>query len=296
MERREFWLCVLCLLLLAQLVSWFYAGPNASLCLIEPEHYEQAAADDNQNYCPTFFAGAFLLSKRGFEWIKRDDNDKAVVAGFTIVLAISTIGLWLATNKLWEAGEKQFGLLSEGAISQAADTHAAIKESARAATAMESVASTIQSNATNQLRAYISVLAGTIIEQTDEVNFEFQPHFFNAGFTPAYDVIVYAKAEVLPFPLPSDFDFSVPENAEASVSVLGFQQHTFTAAGLSRKLSADEIAEIKRPNANRRIYNYGHVTYRDLFGNPRRTNFCFYTIWGSVSPVSMTTRRHNDAD
>jgi hypothetical protein len=50
---------------------------------------------------------SLLLYQRGFEWIKHDDNDKAVVAAFTIVLALSTIGLWLATNKLWEAGERQ---------------------------------------------------------------------------------------------------------------------------------------------------------------------------------------------
>jgi hypothetical protein len=41
-------------------------------------------------------------------------------------LAISTIGLWLATNKLWVAGEKQFGLLSESSTSQSRDMQASI--------------------------------------------------------------------------------------------------------------------------------------------------------------------------
>jgi hypothetical protein len=105
MERREFWFGILCFLLFAQFISWLYAGPDSPLCLIEPEHYEQISDDNDQNYCPTFFAGSLLLVERGFEWIKRDDNDKAVVGAFTVVLAISTIGLWLATIGLYQAGE-----------------------------------------------------------------------------------------------------------------------------------------------------------------------------------------------
>jgi len=43
------------------------------------------------------------------------DHDKSFVAAFTVILALSTIGLWLATNRLWEAGEKQIRVAAAAA-------------------------------------------------------------------------------------------------------------------------------------------------------------------------------------
>jgi hypothetical protein len=120
MERRVFFLCLLSFLMFAEGVSWFTAG-GLGPCLIE-----QAAHNNEHEDCPTFFAGSLLAFERGFDWIKRDDNDKAVVAGFTIVLAISTIGLWLATNNLWEAGERQLELLAKTSAAQTRDMEASI--------------------------------------------------------------------------------------------------------------------------------------------------------------------------
>jgi hypothetical protein len=112
MERRVFFLCLLSFLMLAEGVSWFTAG-GLGPCLIESERGQQPSKDLEPADCPTFFAGSLLSFERGYEWIKRDDNDKAVVATFTAVLAMSTIGLWLATNKLWRAGERQFGFTQQ---------------------------------------------------------------------------------------------------------------------------------------------------------------------------------------
>ena len=117
MEKRSGFLCLLCFLLFAEGLSWWTAdglGP----CLIQPEHSEQAADDDQKQDCPTFFAGSLLIGERGFEWIKSNDNDKGVVAGFTIVLAISTIGLWLATIDLYRAGERQIEFLRQSSAQQ----------------------------------------------------------------------------------------------------------------------------------------------------------------------------------
>lgn len=38
-----------------------------------------------------------------------------MIAAFTVVLAISTIGLWVATKRLWEAGEVQIRIASRTA-------------------------------------------------------------------------------------------------------------------------------------------------------------------------------------
>ena len=45
-------------------------------------------------------------------------HGEAVIAAFTIVLALSTIGLWRATRKLYEAGEQQIAAV--GDIAEAA--------------------------------------------------------------------------------------------------------------------------------------------------------------------------------
>lgn len=120
----------------AEGLSWFTAG-GLGPCLIEPEHSQQAADDNGHKDCPTFFAGMLLSFERGFEWIKRDDNDKAVVAGFTIVLAISTIGLWFATNRLWAAGERQLTLLGETSAAQSRDMQASIAAAQQSANAAQ---------------------------------------------------------------------------------------------------------------------------------------------------------------
>src|SRR5262245_61776338 len=59
----------------------------------------------------------WLPYSNGAEFVKTDDNEKVIVASFTAVLALSTIGLWLATvslqrttNSLDMAGERQLDL------------------------------------------------------------------------------------------------------------------------------------------------------------------------------------------
>ena len=84
---------------------------DLSLCLIQPEHGEQATDHDGNKYCPAFHVGIIAALDAIDGFLER--HDKSVVGGFTIVLAISTIGLWLATNKLWAAGEKQFSFTQQ---------------------------------------------------------------------------------------------------------------------------------------------------------------------------------------
>jgi hypothetical protein len=57
------------------------------------------------------------------------------VALFTLVLAISTIGLWVATVFLYRAGEKQFQHARRSAASQSRDMQASIAEAKKSADA-----------------------------------------------------------------------------------------------------------------------------------------------------------------
>jgi hypothetical protein len=104
MRKREWALLLIVYLALTELLS-LHPVPDLSLCLMQSESAEPSANDDDEKYCPAFHAGvvAALEAIDGM----LESHDKSVVAGFTVVLALSTIGLWLATRKLWEAGEKQ---------------------------------------------------------------------------------------------------------------------------------------------------------------------------------------------
>jgi hypothetical protein len=56
-----------------------------------------------------------------------DDHNGAFTALFTIVLSISTIGLWTATNKLYDAGERQLKLIEVNAAEQSRTTQESLK-------------------------------------------------------------------------------------------------------------------------------------------------------------------------
>jgi hypothetical protein len=123
MLKRDWAIIVLVYLAVAEFLS-LAPLPDLSLCLVQPKDSEQHSNSDNKKYCPAFHTGAALVFESADAFLER--HDKSVVGFFTIVLAISTIGLWLATNKLWVAGEKQFGLLSESSTSQSRDMQASI--------------------------------------------------------------------------------------------------------------------------------------------------------------------------
>lgn len=123
MIKREWFIVIFAYLAFAEVLSWAPVN-DLSFCLIQPEHGGQTSNHDHQKYCPAFHTGvvAALDALDGFF----ERHDKAVVAGFTVVLAISTIGLWLATNRLWEAGENQRDLLERTSKEQARDMQASI--------------------------------------------------------------------------------------------------------------------------------------------------------------------------
>jgi hypothetical protein len=262
MERRVFFLFLLSFLLFAEGSSWMMAG-GLGPCLIEPEHRQQAANDNEHEDCPTFFAGTLLGFERGFEWVKSDDNDKAVVAGFTIVLAVSTIGLWLATNKLWRAGETQRNL--------AEDT------------------------AERQLRAYVSIESGGNGRQRRGGRFEFKPVITNNGLTPAEDVQILSRVGLVAPIIPSTFDYALLPAPNPSVSTIGPRQSRVHNVIYHRILT---IAERRRVVKGELAFHiYGTVSYTDVFKRRRLTNFSMVVFLPkrSLSAFWSYTEHHNDA-
>jgi hypothetical protein len=130
MLKRNWVLIALIYVAFAEVLSWAPV-PDLSLCLIKPEHSEQSSDHDGKKYCAALHSGAAFAFEAVDSFLER--HDKSVVGGFTVVLAISTIGLWLATNKLWLAGERQLELLSKTASDQSKDMQASIKAANKSA-------------------------------------------------------------------------------------------------------------------------------------------------------------------
>jgi hypothetical protein len=129
------------------------------------------------------------------------------------------------------------------------------------------------------------------------LRFEIRPVIKNTGQTPAHDVVMYARAVILPTALPPNFDFRAPADLSGgSVMMLGPNQDRFTSAILPRRLSFAELRGIFTAQTVR-LYVYGTVTYRDAFKRRRWTNFCYSIVWlPRRGNMWHATTRHNDAN
>jgi hypothetical protein len=149
-----------------------------------------------------------------------------------------------------------------------------------------------------QLRAYISVTVGGALFQEGPKNlkFEARPQIINTGRTPAHHVRSIIRAAILPFPLPPDFEFPLPEEFSGG-AVLGPQQ-TFILHGIVDDFVAEEEVEAIKPGTNGRALSaWGTVSYQDVFGTSHHTNFAQSLIWlpnGNIYGYYSTN--HNDAD
>src|SRR5258708_756447 len=58
------------------------------------------------------------------------------------------------------------------------------------------------------MRSYlcVNICTGVYQERAKDLRFEAKPMLLNTGYTPAHNVTYKAKADILPFPLPKDFN------------------------------------------------------------------------------------------
>ena len=120
----------------------------------------QAAGDGEAPGCtPHQFVPFVVLEGAQF----LDKIGGAITALATIAIAIFTFTLKRATDKLWDAGERQLNLLAETSAAQSRDMQASIRaatDSANAAVTSNQIAVT---NAERQLRAYVTVQEVNIV-------------------------------------------------------------------------------------------------------------------------------------
>jgi hypothetical protein len=216
---------------------------------------------------------------------------------FTFVLAVSTIGLWRSTRRLWR-----------GAEAQARDFKQSIAEAERAATAMEGVSKAMGENvkhvaatvATNkqiadrqkrlgelQLRAYVSVLIGGCRYQDRSANLRFDtsPVLLNTGHTAALNLKYRIAAAILPIPVPQRFRFPLPKEVEGS-SLLAPQQNATITAVVSDFVDDQYVEQIKRADRFA-LYTWGLITYEDVFRRLHRVTFAQQLYWTPSGPITQ---------
>jgi hypothetical protein len=185
-----------------------------------------------------------------------NENEGAVVGGFTMLLVFVTGWLVLATTRLWQGAE---------------DT------------------------AQRQLRAYVAVYgthfkaASERFESHLEIKNTGQTPARNCRIITVSCIMLHPPTEGFDFT-------SVNPITEPSVTVLAAGQRTGSLAYFDKtEFTNEEIAEAMKENGWLRIYSYGNVTYDDVFGNSHWTNFCLYFQREDKSLAATNSQYHNAA-
>jgi hypothetical protein len=236
MQRGTWLLIALIYLAFAEFVSWAPV-PDLSLCLLQAQDDPQSADQDAPKYCAAFHTGVQVFFEQTNHFL--ETHDKGVVGAFTIVLAISTIGLWMATNRLWEAGENQLRHLSE--------------------------------TASVQLRAYVYVEKTDLTFKDNVWNHSFR--IKNVGRTPAHNVKLMSITQVVDW---NGGYPTVPVPTEDEVENLGSMgpngDYFDNDKEIYESVTVDQLNDEKKV-----VYLVGNIRYTTVFDSLERiTNFRFY--------------------
>lgn len=181
---------------------------------------------------------------------------------------------------------------------QSGDFKLSLNEANRSATAMEGVAESMARNVEHvvksveimsdnadvqrefgmmNMRAYIDILIGDAVYQTDHTVFEAAPYMTNSGNTPARKVRWKIAADVLPVPLPDDFAFPLGDESIGENTIGSLKGGSFSAT-IKRRVPDSEVAAIKAGDGQA-LYCWGVVSYIDMFKKRRRTEFAQMLYW-----------------
>jgi|SRR5208283_3835178 len=228
-------------------------------------------------------------------WHKIVGSNTLYSQGGTILYVAAWHPLPTATNAPYRLDERKKVLLFGTRAANAMEEFA--KSAVYSTKYLGEQVATTKDTMPRLLRAYVCANFGSAIFQNPETNIRFQVQLLliNAGQTPAYKIGFKVRADVLPSPLPQDFDFPVPDNPSGSESTLGGHAPAITLTGVVDRLyTPDEVAEIRA--GSKRVYLFGTVIYEDVYHISRSTNFCFSVLWlMDNKSMGLFTRRHNDA-
>jgi hypothetical protein len=237
-------------------ISWITA--QVPPCIVSAQH-EPEAADHNQNKdCATFYGGVAIFLERLDHFVEK--HDKSFVAGFTVVLAISTILLWISTHdlqattvKLWEAGEEQLKIARISAD--------AAKESARITSTAFDLSH--QPGFIYVLHRLDGVKNGQYPDAAIKIE--------NVGSGVAYEIGVRMFVEVI-----SNEKLALPFRIKKPKSqnlVYAPKEDFYVSAVAAEKMTDDVIADIEAERAT--LCLWGALTCESKIGNDRKMQgFC----------------------
>ena len=161
---------------------------------------------------------------------------------------------------------------------------ASIAEAARSADAMRDMANALTVEAEGvhaNLRAYLTVGLGAVVPQNKDTNYRYEVRLTlqNVGNTPANKVATNMYANLLPFPLPDDFEIPAFNPAISGETTLGPHQTTILSAIAPQIYSDDEVNEIEHVGNKKLLYVFGTIKYEDVFGASRYAKICQAVVW-----------------
>jgi hypothetical protein len=194
--------------------------------------------------------------KNGF-WEKAADDPIAYftvwLVGFTGVLAVSTIGLWIVT---WRAS-----------ASQGRDMKASIAAAERAADIARDAMIAGE-------RAFVfatGILAYWEQEPSGEYCWRFRPNWENSGDTPTRNMTMHSECLLVPSPIAPGFNFDY-ETTEIGNALI--PPKTKSGGGLAPRAPAPAIAPrdiVDVQNGRKILYFWGWARYYDVFPGPPPT-------------------------
>jgi hypothetical protein len=147
--------------------------------------------------------------------------------------------------------------------------------------------------AEGQLRAYISITGGELVDVIDGAqHFGFQVRFKNAGQTPAYDVVSGARCTFTDLPRTTPLtDVQLTEKSRSTFGP-GIDSSLFPTF---KRLTAEQKVSIDERKAAINIH--GRIEYRDAFNVRHTTHFnMIYRMTNSGRYIIRNDKDGNDAD
>ena len=201
-----------------------------------------------------------------------DNTTNWLLVLFNLLLVVVTSLLVLYNYRLWKANVGLWEVSQE----QSRHMETSIGVAHKAADAATATVKTMRDTAGRQLRAYLSARFETIFIFSPTIRVTIKFIMLNHGQTPAYNVTHSSLVEVLPYPLP--INYQLPSILSPTPPLFCTQQP------LSMDIVLPLVIFLKKEigpivnNDGYRIYTFGVVKYKDTFGRSRQTKFCYSVI------------------
>jgi hypothetical protein len=225
------WFISLLAVAIACLTVWF---SEAFQQCMNQSHYESSDYEPEKGVAQIITALGWGKTCSGY--FLKEDGD-AITAFFTLVLGISTIGLWLSTQNLWK--------VTDATLDHAQDT------------------------ARKQLRAYIGVEPRGVKKWVGKNEIIGHIAIRNVGGVPAKNIAMYTITDWSKDG--SRKNFHIGQLYKSQTSVAPKTEMIFgTASGT--EIFGDEVLVMSARGGY--VFVFGKVTYTDEFGTDGWTLFC----------------------